>query len=153
MRNIFLFRNALLALLFLCPLIGVAQVPTEKDCQIMAAFIIAPMQTEHFTTYGDCMAPCESENGNISYVAGPHITLTPISSTTGIESVNMQESKQYYCILGGSLKALQPVAVYSLDGKIIARVKANDNIDLSIMPEMFIVKFNDSISFKVAKNK
>ena len=65
----------------------------------------------------------------------------------------MQESKQYYCILGGSLKALQPVAVYSLDGKIIARVKANDNIDLSIMPEMFIVKFNDSISFKVAKNK
>ena len=36
MRNIFLFRNALLALLFLCPLIGVAQVPTDMDYQIMA---------------------------------------------------------------------------------------------------------------------
>ena len=76
----------------------------SADDNINGGFIVAPILADGYTTYGDCLAPKEVENGEASYVTGTCVTIICAQTTTGIKGINAIKDKPYYSLQGYSLK-------------------------------------------------
>ena len=121
----------------------------SADDKIMGGFIVAPLVADGYSCQGVIIAPKDIIIGSCRYVTGSYIVTINPCSLTGIESVKNPKANAYYNLQDNKLSVMLPARIHSLDGKLIADVKANSNIYLGALPKIFIIRFKDGASFKV----
>ena len=119
------------------------------DEPVRGGFMVAPIQSESFVAFGDCLAPKECTEGSATFVCGSFVVTIGAVATTDIESPKATEMESCFTFHDHCLIVSVPAQLYSLDGKCIATLKANAPLSIGELPRVFIARFGNGAAFKV----
>ena len=98
-----------------------------------------------------CLAPNEMIGEDIGCVTGTYVTIINAQTATGIKNIKKEGDKVNYRLQGNVLKVYTSAMLYSLEGKLICGLKGEQQIDTSVLPDGFILKFEDGTVCKLLK--
>ena len=120
------------------------------DEPVRGGFVVAPIQSESFVAYGDCLAPKECSDGTATFVCGTFVVTIGAVAATGIEKPKAIDCETYFTFHDHSLIVKAPAQLYSLDGKCIATLKANAPLGIGNLPRVFIARFKNGVALKIS---
>ena len=123
-------------------LMSIFSMAASADDKLNGGFIVAP---------GDCLAPNEMIGEDIGCVTGTYVTIINAQTATGIKNIKKEGDKVNYRLQGNVLKVYTSAMLYSLEGKLICGLKGDQQIDTSVLPDGFILKFEDGTVCKLLK--
>lgn len=120
------------------------------DEPVHGGFVVAPIQTDLFVAYGDCLAPKECSDGTATFVCGSFVVTIGAVAATDIEKPKAIDCETYFTFHDHSLIVNVPAQLFSLDGKCIATLKANAPLSIGELPRVFIARFKNGAAFKIS---
>lgn len=120
------------------------------DEPVHGGFVVAPIQTDSFVAYGDCLAPKECTDGTAIFVCGSFVVTIGAVATTDIEIPKAIDRESYFTFQDHCLVVKAPAQLFSLDGKCIATLKANAPLSIGELPRVFIARFKNGAAFKIS---
>lgn len=120
------------------------------DEPVRGGFVVAPIQSDSFVAYGDCLAPKESTDGTATFVCGSFVVTIGAVATTDIEMPKAIDRESYFTFHDHCLIVKAPAQLFSLDGKCIATLKANAPLSIGELPRVFIARFKKGVAFKIS---
>lgn len=141
-------KHYILYLLF--PLLSLSAF-ADDDIKLKGGFVVAPLEVVGYTASGSSLAPCESDQEETSYIVGSQVIIINVIATTDVEYITNTATKNYYRVQGNLLTVNAAAAIYTIDGKVYARLKPNDAISISSIPNVLVLKFADGTAYKIRK--
>ena len=132
-------------------LMSIFSMAASADDKLNGGFIVAPILAENYAAYGDCLAPNEMIGEDIGCVTCTYVTIINAQTATGIKNIKKEGDKVNYRLQGNVLKVYTSAMLYSLEGKLICGLKGEQQIDTSVLPDGFILKFEDGTVCKLLK--
>lgn len=120
------------------------------DEPVRGGFVVAPIQSDSFVAYGDCLAPKECSDGTATFVCGTFVVTIGAVATTDIEKPKAIDRETYFTFHDHGLLVNVPAQLYSLDGKCIATLKANAPLGIGNLPRVFIARFKNGVALKIS---
>lgn len=120
------------------------------DEPVHGGFVVAPIQTDSFVAYGDCLAPKECTDGTATFVCGSFVVTIGAVAATDIEKPKAIDCETYFTFHDHGLVVNVPAQLYSLDGKCIATLKANAPLGIGNLPRVFIARFKNGVALKIS---
>lgn len=120
------------------------------DEPVRGGFVVAPIQSESFVAFGDCLAPKECSDGTATFVCGSFVVTIGAVATTDIEMPKAIDCETYFTFHDHSLIVNVPAQLFSLDGKCIATLTANAPLSIGELPRVFIARFKNGAAFKIS---
>lgn len=136
---------------FIFILMSLFSLAISADEKLNGGFTIALIFTEGYSAYGDWLAPNEKISDDIGCITGAYVTIINAQTTTDIKDIKTKGDKAYCRLQGKLLKVYSSATLYSMDGKQICNMKGDAQIDTSILPYVFIIKFKDGTIYKLVK--
>lgn len=141
-------KHYILYLLF--PLLSLSAF-ADDDIKLKGGFVVAPLEVAGYTASGSSLAPCESEQEETSYIVGSQVIIINVIATTDVEHITNAATKNYYRVQGNLLTVNAAATIYTIDGEVYARLKPNDAISISSIPNVLVLKFADGTAYKIRK--
>ena len=116
-------------------LMSIFSMAVSADDKLNGGFIVAPILAENYAAYGDCLAPNEMIGEDIGCVTGTYVTIINAQTATGIKNIKKEGDK----------------VNYRLQGNVICGLMGDQQIDTSVLPDGFILKFEDGTVCKLLK--
>ncbi len=132
----------------LTSLFSLAVAANEK---LDGGFVVAPIHTDGYAAYGDCLATNEMVNDGICCITGRFVTIISAQAATDIKNTKATGDKALYDLQNNILKVYGSARVYATDGKQIGILKEDALIETNALPDVFIIKFTDGTAYKLLK--
>ena len=141
-------KHYILYLLF--PLLSLSAF-ADDDIKLKGGFVVAPLAVVGYTASGSSLAPCENDQEETSYIVGSQVIIINVIATTDVEHITNTATKNYYRVHGDLLTVNAAETIYTIEGKVYARLKTNDAISISSIPNVLVLKFADGTAYKIRK--
>lgn len=123
----------------------------DDDIKLKGGFVVAPLEVAGYTASGSSLAPCENDQEETSYIVGSQVIIINVIATTDVEHITNTATKNYYRVHGDLLTVNAAATIYTIEGKVYARLKTNDAISIPSIPNVLVLKFADGTAYKIRK--